>query len=191
MLRTIPWLQNREQQLAIRIGGIAIFTLLTIISAKISVELFFSPVPFTLQVLTVLLAGMVLGWRDGLLSQVAYVALVAANLPFDARGLGAAALFGPTGGYLVGFIAAAGVTGWLVEKAGTRVWQRWLAGVVGIAVIYFFGVTHLMAFTGMNFEKAWAAGAAPFWALDLVKAFLAAAATEIMRAFVLREQPKS
>lgn len=179
MLRTLP--QTRNFSLLQRLAVGAIFTILTIIAARIRIETG-TPVPFTMQVFVTLLAGMVLGARDGALSQVAYVLLIAVGFPFDTNALGTAALFGPTGGYLVGFVGAAAVTGWLVEHAGKRLWQRWLAGLVGVGVIYLFGASHLMLYTGMNLEKALAAGVAPFIALDTIKALLAAGLTESLRA---------
>lgn len=174
MLRTLP--QTRYQPLTARLAAVAVFTLLTALAARVTIEV--GVVPFTLQVLVVLLSGLVLGARDGALSQAAYVALVAAGLPLDARGLGTAALFGPTGGYLLGFIAAAGVAGLLVERGAARLWRRWLAGVAGLAVLYLCGVAHLKLFTGMDWAAAWTAGAAPFLLADLVKAVLAAALAE-------------
>lgn len=183
MLRTLP--QTRDFNLLQRLVSIAVFTLLTILSAKISLETGNPEVPFTMQVLVVLLAGMVLGARDGALSQMAYVALIAVGQPWDTRGLGAAALFGPTGGYLLGFIPAAFLAGYLVEKSGKRLWQRWLAGITGIGVIYFFGVPHLALYTGMDLNNAWMIGAAPFFLLDLVKALIAAGLVESVRAGML------
>lgn len=93
MLRTIQLTRTNNQ--AWRLVGIAIFTLLTIASAKMSIEI--GSVPFTMQVLVVLLSGMILGSRDGAASQIGYIALIATGLPLDARGLGTAAFFGPTG----------------------------------------------------------------------------------------------
>lgn len=174
MLRTLP--QTREQALPLRLTGIAAFTVLTIIAARISIPL--EPVPFTLQPLAVLLGGLVLGWRDGLLSQAIYVGLIAAGLPVDARGIGSAALVGPTAGFLIGFVFAAGAAGWLVEHSGKRVWQRWLAGVAGIIVIYVLGVIVLKSATSMDWVKAWTVGVAPFIVPDLVKALIAASLTE-------------
>jgi len=174
MLRTLP--QTRSQNLTYRLAGIGVFTFITILSARVTIEI--GPVPFTLQPLAVLLSGMILGWRDGLLSQAAYVGLIALGAPLDARALGTAALLGPTAGYLIGFIPAAGAAGWLVEHGGQRVWQRWLAGVVGIAVIYLFGAVLLKVNTGMDWATAWQSGVAPFLAPDLVKALIAAALTE-------------
>lgn len=182
MLRTIP--QTRDLTQLQRLAGIALFTLITILSARVTIEI--GLVPFTLQPLAVLLSGMVLGGRDGFLSQLAYVGLIAAGAPVDARGLGAAALAGPTAGYLVGFVFAAGAAGWLVERGAKRVWQRWLAGVAGIAIIYAFGLAGLMLIRQLEPGAAWAAGVAPFIAPDLVKALIAASLTEGGRALLLR-----
>src|SRR4051812_12603201 len=100
MLRTFP--QTRDAQLGYRVVGIGAFTLVTILSARITIPM--QPVPFTLQTLAVLLAGLILGARDGAFSQLAYLALIALNVPVDAKGVGVAALFGPTAGYLFGFV---------------------------------------------------------------------------------------
>jgi biotin transport system substrate-specific component len=183
MLRTLP--QTRDSKLTYRLAGITVFTLISILSARVTIEI--GVVPFTLQPLAVLLAGMVLGGRDGFLSQAAYVALIAAGLPLDARGLGTAALFGPTGGYLIGFVVAAGVAGLLVERGAARVWQRWLAGIAGVAVIYLFGIVVLKLNTGLDWTKAWEAGVAPFIIPDLAKALIAAALTEGGRKLLLRQ----
>ena len=187
MLRTFP-APTQMAERTWRLVGIVGFTLLVALAAKIRIDI--GPVPFTMQPLVVLLAGMVLGWRDGLLSLLAYVALIAVGLPLDTRGLGTAALFGPTGGYLIGFVVAAGVVGFISETIQTQktkhglnrvLGQRWLAGLVGVAVIYVFGVVHLTLYTGNDFGAAWATGAAPFLLPDAIKALLAAGLTESIR----------
>ena len=183
MLRTLP--QTRDHSLLIRLAGIAVFTLLMIASAKMKIEIGL-PVPFTMQVFAVLLAGMVLGARDGAASMIGYLGLIAIGLPFDARGLGAVALFGPTGGFLIGFVAAAFIAGYLVERAGARLWQRWLAGVVAIVTIYSFGVVFLSLYMGMDLQAAWAAGGAPFFAVDIAKAIIAAGLMETGRSLLMR-----
>ncbi|MBZ0274740.1 MAG: biotin transporter BioY [Anaerolineae bacterium] len=189
MLRTLP--RARTLALPYRLAGIGVFTITTILAARMTIEIG-GPVPFTLQPLAVLLAGMVLGARDGALSQFTYVALIASGMPYDARMLGSAALFGPTGGFLIGFIAAAFLSGLLVERGGARVWQRWLAGIAGVAVLYLIGVIWLKVYGqahfdgGMSWAAAWMAGAAPFLVFDLVKALIAAALTEGGRALLNR-----
>jgi biotin transport system substrate-specific component len=135
-----------------------------------------------------LLAGLILGARDGAISQIAYLALMAVGLPVDAKGIGAAALVGPTAGYLFGFVGAAFVAGLLVERGATRLWQRWLAGIAGTAVIYLGGVLVLKTATGMGWDATWTAGVAPFIALDLVKAVIAAALAEGGRALLMRQR---
>ncbi|MEM9952284.1 MAG: biotin transporter BioY [Chloroflexota bacterium] len=181
MLRTIE--RTRTDNQLLRIVAIAIFTTLMVISSKLSIEI--GAVPFTMQVLVVFLSGMVLGSRDGAASQLAYIGLIAMNLPVDARGLGAVAFFGPTGGYLMGFAVAAFVIGWLVENSQDKVWQRFLAGIVGLVVIYAFGAIVLKLVTGMDWSAAWVNGVAPFIGVDLVKALLAATLVEGIRSLLL------
>ena len=183
MLRTFP--QAQEYTIQQRLAGVAIFTILTAIAAQLEIH-FGGPVPFTLQVLTVLLAGMVLGSRDGMLSQIAYLGLIWLNFPIAAGGVGAAALSGATAGYLVGFVPAAWIAGFLTERGATRTWQRWLAGIAGIMVIYLFGLPVLKATTGADWRTAWSWGVAPFITLDLIKAVIAAGMTEGGRALLLR-----
>jgi biotin transport system substrate-specific component len=183
MLRTLP--RTRNVQLGYRLASMGAFTLLTILAARVTIPM--QPVPFTLQTLAVVLAGLILGARDGALSQLVYLALIAINLPVDARGLGAAALVGPTAGYLFGFVAGAFVAGLLVERGTQRIWQRWLAGVAGIAVIYLFGIVVLKINTGMAWDAAWTAGVAPFIVPDLAKALVAAALAEGGRSLLLRQ----
>ena len=185
MLRTLP--QTRDYSQLHRLAAAAVFTLLTIIAARVTIETG-GPVPFTLQPLAVLLAGLVLGSRDGALSQLAYIGLIATGLPLDARMLGPAALVGPTAGFLIGFVAAAFVAGYLMEHGANRVWQRWLAGVVAILVLYALGVLWLSVYAGMDLGAAWAAGAAPFLPFDLGKALIAAAGAEGARALLLRNR---
>jgi biotin transport system substrate-specific component len=174
MLRTLP--QTREANRTYRLAGIAVFTVITILSARVTIDI--GLVPFTLQPLAVLLSGLVLGGRDGFLSQLAYVLLIAVGLPFDSRALGTAALLGPTAGYLIGFIAAAGVAGFLAERGAARLWWRWLAGIAGVIVIYLLGVIVLKLNTGIDWSRAWGTGVAPFIVPDLTKALIAAALAE-------------
>lgn len=182
MLRTLP--QTRETPLAGRLAGIGVFALITVVAARLTVPM--DPVPFTLETLAALLAGMVLGARDGALSQLIYVGLIAVGLPVDANMRGQAALFGPTGGYLVGFIAAAFIAGWLVEHGANRLWQRLAAGIVGAVVIYVFGVPVLMLARGLDLGTALSFGVVPFLVPDFAKAALAVALAEGGRTLLSR-----
>ncbi|MCS6835917.1 MAG: biotin transporter BioY [Anaerolineae bacterium] len=189
MLRTLTNTPHHPATtLSQRLAWVLAFIVLTALSSRVSIPL--EPVPFTLQVLVVLLSGLVLGARDGALSQLGYVGLIALGLPLDARGLGSAALFGPTGGFLMGFIISAGLVGWLAERGAQRLAWRWLAGLAGVAIIYLFGVLHLAAYADLTLERAWELGAQPFVLLDVVKALLAAGLTETLRAFLSQSRTK-
>jgi biotin transporter BioY len=134
------------------------------------------PVPITGQTLGVLLTGVLLGSRRGSLSVLAYLAQGIAGLPVFAPGgpLGLARLLGPTGGYLLGFVAAAYVTGLLAERSWDRkMVTALLAILIGNIVIYAFGLPWLGLFVGV--ESALPLGLYPFVTGDILKAFLAAA----------------
>ena len=174
MLRTLP--QTRDWTQVQRLAGITIFALLTAIAARISIPM--EPVPFTFQPLAVLLAGMVLGARDGMMSQLLYVVMIAAGLPLDSRALGPAALLGPTAGYIYGFVPAAFVVGWIAQQRHSAFWLRLLAGVAGVIIIYVFGLSWLMNTLSLDFNAAWVAGGAAFILPDLVKVVIAATLTQ-------------
>ena len=144
------------------------------LSAQVALRLPFSPVPVTGQTLAALLVGAVLGSRRGSLALLAYLAEGLAGIPVFAGGaVGFARLLGPTGGYLVGLIGAAYVTGLLAERG----WDRRprttaLAMLAGNAVVYAFGLAWLARFVGS--DHVLAAGLLPFVPGDLFKVALAA-----------------
>ena len=149
----------------------ALFTALIAAGAFVAVPV--GPVPFTLQVLFVLLAGMVLGSRLGVLSVLAYLVLglVAPVYAGGTSGLGV--LFGPSGGYIWGFVLAALVTG-LVARAGAPTLPRFVfAGLAGLAPIYALGALWLALQLHMSAGTAVATGVAPFVWLDALKAVAA------------------
>jgi biotin transport system substrate-specific component len=147
-------------------------SVLLTLSAKVQVP--FYPVPMTMQTLVVLLLGMALGPRLGTAAVLLYLAEGAVGLPVfagtPARGIGIAYMLGPTGGYLLGFVIAAGLTGWIVERR--RDWAGLAAAVIGgTMMIYVPGVLWLSGFVGM--DQAVALGVLPFLFGDLAKAALA------------------
>lgn len=139
------------------------------LSAQLAIYLPFSPVPITGQTLAVLLCGAVLGSRRGGLSLALYLLEGAIGLPVFAGGTGGmAVLFGPTAGYLAGFIPAAFLVGTLCEKGFDRNWTSTLITfLVGQLVIYFVGVLRLSTFVG--FEHVMEIGIAPFLIGDAIK----------------------
>lgn len=149
-------------------------SLLIGLCAQIAVWFAFSPVPVTGQTFAVLMIGALLGRRRGSLAVVAYIIEGAAGLPVFALGRsGFAVLAGPTGGYLVGFVAAAWITGLLAEKGwDRRVWTTVLAMLLGNACIYVFGLLWLSCLVGIS--SAPALGLYPFVIGDILKITLAA-----------------
>ncbi|UCD90955.1 MAG: biotin transporter BioY [Desulfobacterales bacterium] len=138
------------------------------------------PVPIVLQNLFVFLAGLLLGPRWGVASVGVYLLAGALGLPVFAGGVGGIGRFaGPTGGYLVGFIPAVYVIGWIAEKWETRIVYDVAAMVLGSVVIYVFGIAWLQALTGMTLAKTLMVGMVPFIPGDILKI---AAAVPIARA---------
>lgn len=151
-------------------------SLLLIVSAKIQVP--FWPVPMTLQTLAVLLIGITFGARLGTAAVILYLLEGALGLPVfagsPARGIGIAYMIGPTGGYLLGFLAATLVLGYFARRGWDRgIATALLAMLTAEAVIFLFGVGWLAAL--MGFETAVAAGLLPFLPGEALKLALAAA----------------
>lgn len=127
-------------------------SLLVALCAQLAFPLPMSPVPITGQTFGVLVVGALLGRRRGAAALALYVAEGAVGFPvFAGFRAGLPVLVGPTGGYLIGFIVAAGVTGWLAERGWDRHWWRAaLAMTFGTGVIFLFGAAWLSRFVGLD-----------------------------------------
>jgi biotin transport system substrate-specific component len=164
-------------------GLVAGAALLTAAAAQLSIPLGFTPVPITGQTFAVLGTGAALGARRGALGQLLYVLLGAVGLPFYAdQGHGWAELRGPTGGYLVGFVLAAAVIGWMAERGQDRHASTAVpAFLAGSALIYAVGLPWLAVSAEVPFsgpvggDNALSWGLYPFLIGDVVKALLAGA----------------
>ena len=132
------------------------------------------PVPVTGQTFAVLMVGALFGARRGSLCVVAYIAEGVAGFPvFSAGRAGLVVLAGPTGGYLVGFIVAAYVTGYLAEKGWDRhIWTTIMAMILGNIAIYAFGLGWLCYI--VDLKSVLAIGLYPFIIGDLLKITLGA-----------------
>jgi biotin transport system substrate-specific component len=165
---------------AFRAAAVLFVTVLTIVAAQVSIPLPFTPVPFTLQPMIVLLGGAALGSRLGMSSQVLYLALGLAGLPVFAASpvlpQGFTRLLGPTGGFLMSYPLAAFVAGYLAERGFDR---RYLTSVLamgaGLAIIFVCGVAWMAWGTPhVGLSAAVRAGLLPFIPADIIKIFLAA-----------------
>jgi len=168
---------------AIKVAAVLLVTALTAVAAQISVPLPFTPVPFTLQPMVVLLGGAALGPRLGMASQVLYLALGIAGFPIFAASAvlpqGPLRLLGPTGGYLMSYPFAAFVAGALAERGFDR---RYITSVIamaaGLAVVFTCGVFWLAWFAQpaqAGLAPALRTGLYPFLPADLIKICIAAA----------------
>jgi biotin transport system substrate-specific component len=155
--------------LAFALGG----SLLLAVSAKVQVP--FYPVPMTLQTFVVLLLGAALGARLAAASVALYLVEGLAGLPVFAGAVaGPVYMAGPTGGFLVGFLVAAALIGFVADRRWDRSWIRLLASLsLGHAVVFAFGFLWLAQLIGV--QKAFAAGVAPFVLATIVKTLLAVA----------------
>jgi biotin transport system substrate-specific component len=180
--------------LAVRLGAtardlilVAAGSLLIALSAAVAIRLPDNPVPITGQTFGVLLAAGALGGRRGITATALYVLVGVIGLPAFAEGKGGVGVIaavnegrlvlGATGGYLIGFLLASALVGWLAECR----WDRRLPGalgamLVGNAVIYLVGLPWLAAATGFSADETIAKGLLPFVLGDALKILLAGAA---------------
>jgi len=129
------------------------------------------PVPITLQTLGVLLLGAAYGWKRAGATMLTYVVAGTAGLPIFAEGRGGfSVLFGPTGGYLVGFIFAAALVGFLAERGWDRTpWMTALAMLLGNIVIYLVGLPWLAVALHLPADLMVKYGLQPFLFGDTIK----------------------
>ncbi|MEX2527070.1 MAG: biotin transporter BioY [Gemmatimonadota bacterium] len=164
-----------------RVAGVVAGVLAVAVSAQLSVPVPGSLVPQSLQTLAVVAVGGVLGWRRGVAALLLYLCLGTVGLPVFADGAsGMGHLWGPTGGYLAGFVVGVGVAGWWTTRAASAEWW-WprttaiLAAGFALAHVVMLGIgwARLAAFLGP--AEAWIQGVAPFLWGGAVKSVVAAA----------------
>jgi biotin transport system substrate-specific component len=151
-------------------------SLLLIVSAKTKVVL--GPVDMSLQTLAVLAIGASFGLRLGVATVILYLAEGAMGFPVfqstPEKGIGIAYMMGPTGGYLIGFVAMAAIMGWAADRGWDRSpFRLFAAALAAETVMMALGFAWLAAIIGA--EKSWAFGVVPFIVPDLIKVALASA----------------
>jgi biotin transport system substrate-specific component len=178
LAQTLPRPRTRAGSLAVDAALVVGGSLLIAALAQIVVVLPFTPVPITGQTLGVLVVGTAYGWRLGILTLLLYLAQIAVGLPFAAEGQGGLDLLTlstASGGYLWGFILAAGLCGWLANRG----WDRGIRSSLGVMllgniVIYLVGVPWLAASIDVPSAEALELGLYPFVLGDTLKLLLAA-----------------
>lgn len=165
-MKALAFDQNNHA-LAKQVGLAALLSILISLCSRVIIPLPFTPVPVVFQNILCLAIGLFFGKRIGALTVAFFLLQGLVGLPvFSSGGSGIAWFFGPTGGYLVGYLAGTYLTGYLYEKR-----SDFLGAAVslfsGMSVIYLFGIAHLSFFVGLN--KAIVLGFLPFILLDVAK----------------------
>ncbi|ABK53443.1 BioY protein [Acidothermus cellulolyticus 11B] len=169
--RLLPVVRGRALDVILIVGVAA----LTALTAQFSVHIPGTPVPVTGQTFGVLLGAATVGAWRGFAGQLLYIAAGCAGLPVFAGGAhGVHQVFGPTGGYFVGFLLASVFVGWQARRGADRRVDT-IAGafLVGSVLIYLPGVTWLAMDLHVGLAKALELGVYPFVLGDVVKATLA------------------
>ena len=166
--RTTPFTQN-----LILLSQLLGTSLLIALISQVRIPLPFTPVPVTLQTLAVMMAGMTLGSRKGALAVLFYLAQVSCGLPvLNGGNANAFALLGPTGGYLIGFVAQAFLVGYVSERMQTfQPVKLFLGCLLACAVQLALGSLQLASFVG--WEMVFWMGVYPFLLGEVCKIFLA------------------
>ena len=147
----------------------ALMVAMNCVSAYIIIPLPFSLSPLALQTMIVNLTGYVLNAKQAFMTMLVYLLVGLAGVPvFTGK------LFGPTGGYIIGFLFTAVFLAYFRGEKYSFKRYALLGCVIGIPLIYVFGVVQLKLITGMGWDKAIMTGALPFIPLDIVKCLAAA-----------------
>lgn len=153
----------------------ALMVAMNCVSAYIIIPLPFSLSPLALQTLIVNLTGYVLNAKQAFMTMLVYLLVGLAGVPvFTGGSAGPGKLFGPTGGYIIGFLVTAVFLAYFKGEKYNFKRYALLGCVIGIPLIYVFGVVQLKLITSMPWDKAILTGALPFIPLDIVKCLAAA-----------------
>jgi len=167
----------------------ALFAALTAVCSAISIPLPFTPIPVNLATLSVFLAGGLLGWKYGTISQMIYVLMGAVGIPvFHSFTGGLGVLAGPTGGYIFGYITAAFLTGLIIHffKKETSIPVLAIAMSFGMLSCYLLGTIWFMVSTGAGLAAALLVCAAPFLLGDGLKIVIGCMLVKKLRPLLIK-----
>ena len=151
---------------------IGLMTAVTCILGPLSIPI--GPVPISFTNLAIYLTVILLGWKKGTVSYLIYLLMGLVGVPvFSSFTGGPGKLFGPTGGYLIGFIFIAIISGLFVERFFGKIYMYVAGMILGTAVCYIFGTAWLAFQADISFSAALAVGVVPFILGDLIKIVIA------------------
>ncbi len=150
----------------------ALFAAIIGLLAQITIPL--PIIPITGQTLAIGLAATVLGSRLGTIATLLYIAMGAVGIPvFSQMTGGLGIIFGPTGGFIVGFIPTAYIIGKYIEKTAPTIVQACIANLIGMIVTLAFGAAWLKFSANLSWTAALMTSVVPFLAVGVIKAILA------------------
>jgi biotin transport system substrate-specific component len=168
-------MESRTQELGHAVLA-CLFAALISIGAYIAIPLPGTPIPIVLQNMFIMLAAVALGPWWSLLSVIIYLLFGFVGMPVFSGGTGGIdKLFGPTGGYLIGYIPATIAIGFISKSGKKKLFSRVAACIVGMGIVYIIGVSRLKTLLDIPWNRALASGLYPFIAGDLIKIGLTAA----------------
>ena len=152
---------------------IALMTAVICVVSPFSIPI--GTVPVSFSFLAIFFALYVLGMKEGFISCVLYILIGFVGVPvFSGFGSGAAKIFGPTGGYILGYLFLCVIAGFFIEKFYQRRLAAFFGMLLGVLVCYIFGTAWLMYQSHITFVQALWAGVIPFIPFDLAKCAIAA-----------------
>ncbi len=175
--------RSKVQKLAL----VGLMSAVICLLGPLSLQIPFSPVPISMGFLAIYFVVSVLGLKLGTLSVIIYILLGLAGLPvFTGFMGGPGKLFGPTGGYIIGYIFMAPICGFFVDRWGKKLPLCFLGMVLGSAVCYFFGSIWLSYQSSYPLLQAFAVGVLPYIIPDLIKLVVAMAVGTQLRNRLLK-----
>lgn len=157
-----------------RLALIGVMTAILCVLGPLSIPLPFSPIPLSLTNFAVFLAVFLLGWKWGTVSCIVYLLLGIVGVPvFSGFSGGPAKLLGPTGGYLIGFVFLAIISGIFIEKFEQKRYIVAAGMALGMLVDDLFGTVWLAYLMKLSFGQALMMGVVPYLIGDAVKLIIA------------------
>lgn len=176
---------NKKRLTIQQMAVIAIMTAVTCVLAPFSLPI--GLVPISLATLAIYFSLYVLGWKKAVISCFIYLLIGLAGVPvFSGFGSGPAKLFGPTGGYLIGYLALAVIAGLFIDRFGNHMLLCLLGMILGTLACYALGTVWLSYQAHMDVKAALMAGMIPFIPGDIAKMVIAMLVGPVIRKQLVR-----
>ncbi|MFA9377636.1 MAG: biotin transporter BioY [Lachnotalea sp.] len=179
---TKTYQQSNSKSSIYQITLIGIMSAITCILGPLSIAIPFSPVPISFTNLAIYITVFILGWKRGTISYLIYLLIGLVGLPvFSGFTGGPGKLAGPTGGYLIGFIFMAMISGFIIEKFSGKVYMYIIGLILATAIAYLLGTSWLAYQVHLTFWQALMAGVIPYLLGDGIKIAIAVTLGPILK----------